>query len=304
MTSARTPALLAPYVVLPQPGSLTLVTGVLGATTNWLMLRFLAAALANLGRDGMRKVHVRPVGGGSDQEEDEVGIVLVSFSRDWTFWKGEAMRTGIDFVRHLKSGRVTFIDGLSELFTNTHTPNTPTFEVESGQRFLRDPKLDIVERTVLDAIEHSKHENPSLQRKRTLLFLDGLDLYIAATGRAPQEVNDVLGEWREQVYATIIATAADSPLVQSPVTPLETAHTAFVAGLAHEAGLVMSLRGLDTGAARDVSGVIRIVKASGWPKADNYVQASETSQAEALEEREMLFFIGGDGGTRVWERRA
>ena len=92
--------------------------------------------------------------------------------------------------------------------------------------------------------------------------------------------------------------------MQSPVTPLETAHTAFVAGLAHEAGLVMSVRGLDTGVARDISGVIRITKAIGWLKADKYVEASETSQAEALEEREMLFFIGGDGGIAVWERGA
>ncbi|MCJ1435719.1 hypothetical protein MMC27_005094 [Xylographa pallens] len=296
MTSPRTPPLLAPYVILPQPSSLTLVTGVLGATTNWLILRFLAVALANLGHDDTRKIHISSVGDGWYQEEDEVRIVL-----------------GIDFVRHLKSGRVTFVDGLSELFTNTNKLRTAKSEGESGHRFVCDPKLDVVERTVLDAIEHSKHEDPSLERKRTLLVLDGLDLFIAATGWPLQEVNDMLEEWREcadstsvfkQVYATIISTAADAPLLQSPVTPLETTHTAFVAGLAHEAGLVMSVRGLDTGIARDISGVIRITQASGWLKANKYVQASETSQAESLVEREMLFFIGGDGGIRVWERGA
>ena len=66
----------------------------------------------------------------------------------------------------------------------------------------------------------------------------------------------------------------------------------------------MSVRALDTGVARDISGVIRIVKASGWPKADKHVQASQTSPAEAVEEREMLYFIAGDGGIRVWERGA
>ncbi|MCJ1322802.1 hypothetical protein MMC15_008152 [Xylographa vitiligo] len=332
ITSPRTPPLLAPYVVLPQPGSLTLVTGVLGATPNWLVLRFLAVALVDLGPDDRCKAHVHPAGDGWDQGEDEVRIVLVSFSKDWAFWKGEGVRTvrcesplslhaflgegvqlGIDFVRHLKNGRVTFVDGLSKLFTDTNTPQAANSERESGQRVLSNPNLDVVERTVLDAIEESKHGKSSLERKRTLLFLDGLDLYIAATGRSPKEVNDMLEEWREyanstsvskQVYATIIATAADSPFVQSPITPLETAHTAFVVGLAHEAGLVMSVRALDTGVARDISGVIRIVKASGWPKADKHVQASQTSPAEAVEEREMLYFIAGDGGIRVWERGA
>ena len=93
MTSLRIPPLLAPYVMLPQPNSLTLVTGVLGATTNWLILRFLAVALANLGHDDTRKAHVRPIGDGWNPEEDEVRIVLVSFSRDWAFWKGEGART-------------------------------------------------------------------------------------------------------------------------------------------------------------------------------------------------------------------
>ena len=93
ITSPRTPPLLAPYVVLPQPGSLTLVTGVLGATPNWLVLRFLAVALVDLGPDDRCKAHVHPAGDGWDQGEDEVRIVLVSFSKDWAFWKGEGVRT-------------------------------------------------------------------------------------------------------------------------------------------------------------------------------------------------------------------
>ena len=111
-------------------------------------------------------------------------------------------------MRHLKSGRVTFVDGLSELFTYTDKLRTAKSVGESGQRFVRDPKLDVVERTVLDAVEHSKHENLSLLRKRTLLVLDGLDLYIAATGWPLQEVNDMLEEWREVRSATL-----DSPSI-------------------------------------------------------------------------------------------
>ena len=66
----------------------------------------------------------------------------------------------------------------------------------------------------------------------------------------------------------------------------------------------MSVRGLDTGVARDISGVIRIAKASGWTKTTKDAKASTTSQAEALEDRELLFFVGGEGGLRLWERGA
>lgn len=63
--------------------------------------------------------------------------------------------------------------------------------------------------------------------------------------------------------------------------------------------MVMSVRGLDTGAARDVSGVLRICKRAG---------ASDEAEAdkgkEEMEERECLYFGGADGSVRVFERGA
>lgn len=79
MTSSRIPPLLKPYLSLPPPASLTLLTDVLGATHNWLLVRFLAAALASA--DGR-------------QWEGAAGatVVLVSFLRNRDFWKLEASR--------------------------------------------------------------------------------------------------------------------------------------------------------------------------------------------------------------------
>jgi elongator complex protein 6 len=53
----------------------------------------------------------------------------------------------------------------------------------------------------------------------------------------------------------------------------------------------MQLRTLDTGAAKDVSGVLRISRGGG-------LNASE----ESLEEREALYFIQRDGGVKVFGR--
>lgn len=61
--------------------------------------------------------------------------------------------------------------------------------------------------------------------------------------------------------------------------------------LAHQARLILSVRELDTGVARDVSGVLRIGKGN----ADG---------TEGVEEAELLYLIAGDGGVRVFERGA
>ena len=97
---------------------------------------------------------------------------------------------------------------------------------------------------------------------------------------------------KQQVSSTIIATTGDLPLSQSPITPLETSHTAFVMSLAHQATSIMSVRGLDTGAAKDVSGVLRVIKGAG------------KSADEDVEERECLYYVGSDGGAKAFERGA
>jgi len=78
-------------------------------------------------------------------------------------------------------------------------------------------------------------------------------------------------------------------------TPLENEHAAFVVGQAHCARTVIGVRGLDTGVARDVSGVLRVTIG------DNAVESTQDLQ-RGVEEKELLYFVGGDGGVRVFER--
>ena len=89
------PPLLSLYLSsLPPVGSLTLLTSVLNASANWLVLRFIYAALKDqtaLGEDG------------------EVKIVLVSWLRDWEGWRSAGRRMGVDFQ---KGNKVVFMDGL------------------------------------------------------------------------------------------------------------------------------------------------------------------------------------------------
>jgi elongator complex protein 6 len=93
----------------------------------------------------------------------------------------------------------------------------------------------------------------------------------------------------QKVHSTIVTLAADEPLISAQATSLEKDHAAFTLSLAHEAEMVTSLRLLDTGTARDVSGVLRVTHGGG---ATGFVQ----------DERELLYFVGGDGGVRVFER--
>jgi elongator complex protein 6 len=88
----------------------------------------------------------------------------------------------------------------------------------------------------------------------------------------------------------MLTISADEPLIAAQTTTLEKEHAALALSLAHEADLVISLRLLDSGAAKDVSGVMRITR------------GGQDSGLKKVEEHEYLYFIGGDGGVKVFER--
>lgn len=76
----------------------------------------------------------------------------------------------------------------------------------------------------------------------------------------------------------------------------------LVVGMAHQARWVVSVRGLDTGVARDVSGVVRCSRGGGWD--DDVDEEEEEGQAKKTAEKEIevLYFVQGDGGVKVFER--
>lgn len=76
--SSKIPPLLESHLGLPAEASLIVLTNMLGATSNWLVLRYLYSILQ--GRAGV------------DEKEAGSGVVLVSFMRDLAFWREGASR--------------------------------------------------------------------------------------------------------------------------------------------------------------------------------------------------------------------
>lgn len=79
--ASQIPPLLEAYLSLPPETSQIVLTGILGASTNWLTLRYLysllrpATAATRLDRDD------------EDGAGEDVKVLLVSFMRDHAFWK-------------------------------------------------------------------------------------------------------------------------------------------------------------------------------------------------------------------------
>ncbi|KAK3904991.1 hypothetical protein C8A05DRAFT_42005 [Staphylotrichum tortipilum] len=287
--SSRTPPLLEPHLLsLPQPSSLTLLTSVLGASTNWLLTRHLHALLkpsspspttapSNLLPLSNTPAPARGPPPSPSQtappRAPETSVLFLSLLRDLPFWRetevSGARGGGVDLDLAAARKHFAFVDGLSSLGLGGGT-------------------VAEVRRTVLDKVGELKRGGGiggDGEGRKVVLVVDGLDYLLAVAGGSAVEIKDMLAEWREHTHAAIVTVAADDPLIKEQETTLGKQHAWFALSLAHEADTLLSLRLLDTGAARDVSGVIRI-----------------THHGDRADDHEYLYYVGGDGGVRVFER--
>jgi elongator complex protein 6 len=155
-----------------------------------------------------------------------------------------------------------------------------------------------------DAIVHalkaikSTATGPDGQSSKPLVVIDGLDFMLASQSDLDvMEIQSFLSRSLTLASSLVISCNADTPLLhnrEEAATPLEREHAAFVTIAAHQARYVLQLRGLDTGAARDVTGVLRISPGGGYE--------ATHGQNEVLPEGEWLYQCKGDGSVRVWSR--
>ncbi|KEQ59170.1 uncharacterized protein M437DRAFT_57359 [Aureobasidium melanogenum CBS 110374] len=289
-TRNRTPPLLEPYLRLPTPGSQLLLTGVLDSSPQWLVTRLLRSAFT-------------PTEDSQPSEEQDVTVVLVSWMRDFEFWRSEARRgAGIDLARLAQQDKFVFVDGLTHLFPAPQQQTQPPPTQPSKTVHLKDSSISSTHSSLTSLLTTLSSSHPS---RRIHLILDAPTLLLSTSSSpSASALSSLLLSLRSLVSTTTLVLEADFPFLaaalpdlQHKATPLEAAHAAFVVQQAHISTWVLSLRPLDTGKARDVSGVIRVSRGGAWDDdVEDEVKEQERKELEAL------YFVQNDGGVRVFER--
>lgn len=101
------PPALSPFIQSPGSGSLTLITSVLDTTSNWLLLRYIYAALCPEKRYGHITTGTGVTGGtGENTVNDknaDLRVMLISFLRPFEIWREMAKKIVNIFVAPIPS---------------------------------------------------------------------------------------------------------------------------------------------------------------------------------------------------------
>jgi elongator complex protein 6 len=144
-------------------------------------------------------------------------------------------------------------------------------------------------KSTTDSLNKALSTVPSTQD--VVLILDSPDLSLALNpSLSASTLQHAILTWRQSVHATIASLPTDFIVpeeheIYSP-DPLTLGQQQLLLGLAHQANIVMSTKRLDSGTAKDVSGVVRI-----------------TSKG-SITDKELLYLVDGGSvkGVEVWER--
>ena len=192
---------------------------------------------------------------------------------------------GLDFLSLIKSNRLAYISGLGDVADGVNTLDLATQNSTS--------LLARLQETVTRQITPT--EDSATSATRPVLVIDGLDFLLdSLPSLSVLQVSQLVLSLRQHMHSMVVTASADFPLLHNSsvsATPMEKSHRAFVTSLAHQSRQVIQTRALGTGAAEDITGVLRV--STGGDLGE---------ELEGLEEGEWLYKVKGDGNARVWAR--
>lgn len=183
---------------------------------------------------------------------------------------------GLEVTKLQASGQFAFVD----CFSNLSTP------------------VEEIQRTIQQAIAGLK----SSSSRKVLLFLDNPDILLATGSTTAYDLSTFLLTIRSEqtAHATILSVSADLPTVSAAALetriPIEAESAAFTIGQAHVSRWLLGVRELETGAAKDVSGVLQITRGGEVYDSNQY------ELGEVAKEAELLYLVQRDGNVKVFGR--
>ncbi|KPI38921.1 uncharacterized protein AB675_5758 [Cyphellophora attinorum] len=271
------PPVLVPYIRRDGTGesSLSLVTSTLTNPPHWLLLRHLYAGLTSSPPNATSSTNT---------------VVLVSLLQSRDCWLELCKKTGVDLVSLTKSKQLVYIDGV-DLDSNPSEISKSIFPVIKFTSLDLDDLLRIIT-TTISSITHTK--------SHTTLIIDGIDFLLALQPDTITTAQQTLSTLFHLATHTIVTLHADGPFLHNHSstisTPLEKAQASLLTTLAHQATYVFQLRGLSTGAAKGITGVLRVTRGGGFDD-----DSEEGGSAEGVD-GEWLYQWKGDGGVHLWVR--
>lgn len=202
----------------------------------------------------------------NQHREIRADTVVISFLHDFEYFEKDLRRNGIELN---DNKQFHFIDLFTDLFQKISTPES-----------------------IAKTIDQIATQIQSIPNKKRILFIEGIEFLLSATSISSIELLNQIDKLNKVTNGIFVISSVDKELIdvhQSNPNLPEFKTLDFVIRLLHRSNIVLGLRPLETGRAKDITGTLTISK--GTVPFDSLV----------ISEKEYLFFINRES-TKLFYR--
>ncbi|KAK7205073.1 hypothetical protein BZA70DRAFT_172495 [Myxozyma melibiosi] len=270
---------------------LLLITASLETNASWLLQHFARSCIGNsTGRSIGRRADSLGGGGETGAGGDRhwrAPVVFLSFVQEFQFYARSFKKTGVDVSSLIQKKSFLYIDGFSKLVCDL----PPAAASESRpELYLRAENKDKWIQQIANAVAGLSKTTSY----RPMVIVEGIEMLHVLGIWPVQEILDFVSDLQEIAGISVISVSGSNAVLRG-ATSLSQGQEALFFSLLNRASAVFSIRSLDSGYAKDVTGVIRITK-GGQPSGDG--------KAPSIDEGEYHYFVGEGNlsGVRVFEK--
>ncbi|KTW32863.1 hypothetical protein PNEG_04323 [Pneumocystis murina B123] len=233
--------------------------------------------------------------------ENNQRVILVRFLDDFEDLLFASKKWGFDLLSKVLSGNLIYIDGLTKLYGHcldkwsSKDKNIPKKYVT----LTGESNLNGIFSTIMSSIEEVSSPN----MKPSLIFW-GVDFLVASEILTPSDLLLLVSSLQEMVHYCVITLNSDFAFLSPKKRPsdLEINYSTFAYAIIHRAHSIISLRHFPSGKIKEVTGVIRISRGSGYYTAqkDNFLDISDHEESTNTQ-LEMLYSVN-DSGVRFFHK--
>ncbi|KAG5513344.1 hypothetical protein PMAC_001407 [Pneumocystis sp. 'macacae'] len=260
--------------VLPPKGTLVAVTSTVYVSPTFIIHHFIRTSIQN-----------------------NRAVVLVSFVNDFQELVFLSKKWGFDFASKTSSEKLVYVDGLTRLYG--HLPDNefrkygifPVIRVN----LLGESNLDDIFSAIQSGIDQvsSLGEMPSL-------ILWGADFLVASEILTPPDILSMISMVHHCIVTFNVDFAFLSP--KKRLSELEVNYSIFVHAIIYQSHSIISLRQLPSGRAKEVTGIIRLSRGSGYYATQEDIEECVSGIKESESTQfEMLYWVH-DLGVRVFPK--
>ncbi len=276
---------------------LSLITSIEGVNPSWLINTLIESIIydsCSLNR-GLRKNDELKL----SHKTRGIPIIIISFINDFNYFKKNLIKFGIDLDK--LNGKIIIIDCLTNLFMKIDNDGIRGNGIQNNYKPGPFQDIDDLFKQLYTIISKLTPTSSNSNNNKPAIILEAPDILLSSNLFNSKQLLKLMFSLQKVSSSLYVSLNIDEELIDIDKHPEQTSiefqQYDFLVHMIHRASLIIGLKPLETGRAKDVTGILRISRGTVPLSIDE-----NDEKINEIQEREYFYLVNGDAQVQLFFR--